>query len=196
MSESEGSETSKIKPHISHNSGKVEWYTPPEIVQAAANAMGGGIDLDVASSSIANQLHKIPRIYTEEDSALAYDVEWIAKRLWLNPPYSRGLVDKFAAKLIYEIAAKRVVKAIWLSNNATETNWCQPLMVASNAICFPSYRFRFLKEDLKTKGRPLQAQMLIGFNVDRLRFKEHFEKYGIVMFPNQSFIRPMYNKLF
>ena len=58
------------KPHVFHNSGENEWYTPAHIVEAARACMGG-IDLDPATSAKAQETVKAEAFYTIGDDALA-----------------------------------------------------------------------------------------------------------------------------
>ena len=67
-------------------STSVEWYTPARYIEAARGVMGG-IDLDPATSALANQTVRAARIFTREDDGLAHD--WQG-RVWLNPPYWQG----------------------------------------------------------------------------------------------------------
>jgi hypothetical protein len=60
-----------------------DYFTPPELVDAAREAMGG-IDLDAASHWVANRTHRIPEYFHINRSA--FDNPWRG-RVWLNPPY-------------------------------------------------------------------------------------------------------------
>lgn len=63
-----------------------DYFTPPELVAAARDAMGG-IDLDAASHPIANRVHRIPDFFHINRSA--FDNDWHG-RVWLNPPYGNN----------------------------------------------------------------------------------------------------------
>ena len=60
----------------------------------------GGIDLDPASSDIAQQTVKTTRYYTIVDDGLSHD--W-SGRVWLNPPYAKTLVELFTEKIARHI---------------------------------------------------------------------------------------------
>jgi phage N-6-adenine-methyltransferase len=164
-------EHKKLTVHVTHATGDNEWYTPESILDLAREVMGG-IDLDPASCSIANERVKATKIHTLEDSGL--DHEWHG-RVWMNPPYAAGLIDKFAAKLRAEVEAGRVKQAIVLVNNATETAWFSDLVEVCRAWCVPRGRIRFIGPNGE-KGAPLQGQAILYMG--NLDFLSRFSSLG------------------
>jgi hypothetical protein len=167
----------KEKAHVSHNSGNMEWYTPPEYIEAATACLGC-IDVDPASCEIANQTVQAVRYYSQEDNGLTQP--WAGK-VWINPPYAQPLILQFAQALLNKFAGGEVESAIWLSNNATETAWFQQLMTAASAICLPKTRVKFLDPAGQPAAQPLQGQVLIYLGPEPDRFAECFEAFGTVL---------------
>lgn len=165
------------KPHVANNSGNNEWYTPPDYIAAAREVMGS-IDLDPASSVIANKTVQAKQFFTADDDGLQQ--EWRGN-IWMNPPYAAELIGKFASKLCLHFFDGDVSEAIVLVNNATETRWFQEMAEAASAICFPKSRVRFLDPAGNPSGAPLQGQAVIymGPNVDS--FKDAFSSFGFVL---------------
>ncbi len=160
-------------PHVIHNSGNNEWYTPSEYIEAAGAVMGG-IDLDPASTAEANKIVKATRFYDVDDDGLQQP--WVG-RVWLNPPYSSDLIGRFCDRLAEHIASGAVPEAIVLVNNATETAWFNTLISSASAVVFPRGRVKFWGPHGQT-GAPLQGQALIYCGPSPATFLEVFACFG------------------
>lgn len=161
------------KPHVSHNSGNNEWYTPPEYIQAAREVMGE-IDLDPASSEIANKMIvKAKRFYSEDNDGLSK--KWRG-RVWMNPPYSSELIGRFTAKLCEHIRSGDITEAVVLVNNATEAAWFEDMADLASTVMFTYSRVKFLDVDLNPRGAPLQGQALLYFGANYKKFIKSFSK--------------------
>lgn len=159
--------------HVSQNTGMPEWYTPPEFIEAARSVLRR-IDTDPASSDIAQKTVKATTYFTVDDDGLAQ--EWIGT-VWMNPPYTAGLVDKFAEKLRQSYESGSVSAAIVLVNNATDTRWFQSLCCAASAVCFPCKRIKFLDQN-GNPGAPLQGQAIIYLGTKHGTFCKEFSAFG------------------
>lgn len=166
-----------MKPHVSHNSGENEWYTPPVFLEAARKTLGQ-IDLDPASNDIAQENVKAKQYFTIDDNGL--DQNWVG-RVWLNPPYSNPEIKQFCEKLIYEIEVGNTTDAIILVNNATETQWGQLLLRNADAVCFPAGRIKYFDQTNQPRMTPLQGQMFVYFGTDSEAFRSNFHTFGTVL---------------
>lgn len=164
-------------PHVTRNTGNDEWYTPGEYVTAARDVLDA-IDLDPASSAAANRTVRAARFYGVDDDGL---VQPWKGRVWMNPPYSTGLVDKFVTRLLEHVATADVTAAVVLTNNATDTRWWQSLARSSSAICLVAGRIRFRGPDGAFAGAGLQGQTIAYLGPDRSRFVERFGAFGVVL---------------
>ena len=161
------------KPHVANNSGINEWYTPPEYIQAARDVMGE-IDLDPASSEIANRIVGAKVFYTADDDGLGW--AWDG-RVWMNPPYSSELIRRFVEKLCYHFETGDVTESIVLVNNATETIWFRNLSNFASAVVFPQTRVKFLDPEGQP-GAPLQGQAVLYLGKNPQLFLRKFSRFG------------------
>jgi phage N-6-adenine-methyltransferase len=164
-------------PHVSHNSGNNEWYTPAEYIEAARRVMNDGIDLDPATTEAANDVIKAAQIFTAADDGLKQ--EW-SGRVWLNPPYAQPIIGKFISKLVAHVQANDLEAAIVLVNNATDTEWFQEMGAFADAICFKNGRIKFWGPD-GMEGSPLQGQAFLYFGTETWRFVKHFSAFGSIL---------------
>lgn len=159
--------------HVSNNSGEIEWYTPDCYIVSARKVMGQ-IDLDPASSEIANKTIKAKKFFDEKSNGLIQ--KWFGC-IWMNPPYSQSLVGEFISKLETETFEQAII----LVNNATETKWGQKLIDLSNVICFHSGRIKFVSPFTKETNSPLQGQMIAYIGKNYKMFIEEFRQYGVCL---------------
>ena len=175
--------------HVRHNSGRVEWYTPVHIIEAARAVMGG-IDLDPASSEAANRIVRAEHFYSRADNGLRPDRPWWG-RIWLGPPFGQPHITRFAERAVLEVESGAVQQLLWLSNNATETAWAQLLLSAAQTACFLAARLSFLNETLRPVGSPLQGQMVLALGaVDIDLFKAEFGVWGACFVNSRLSLRP------
>ena len=159
------------KPTIALSTGNQEWYTPATYIDAA-RAVLGEIDLDPASCEIANQTVKATKFFTADADGL--NQQWHG-RIWLNPPFKAGLIERFVDKLI----ASDFDAAIVLTDNATDTRWFSKLANAADAILFTTGRINFLKSDgSQDEGHHIRGQAFFYFGNRADLFADVFTPFG------------------
>ena len=163
--------TSEQKPPIAYNvNSSVEYFTPTQYIEAARKVLGE-IDLDPASCALANQIVMAKEFFSADNDGL--QKEW-SGRIWLNPPFANGLIEKFVDKLI----ASSFEAAIVLVDNATETRWFQKLAARCNGVVFTTGRINFLKEGTSAAGSPTRGQVFLYFGDDVEKFFSVFKHFG------------------
>lgn len=162
--------------HRAQGTGENEWYTPPEYIAAAREALGT-IDLDPASSEVAQEVVAAVEFFTAEDNGL--EQEWRG-RIWLNPPYAQPLIHQFIEKLCIEHAAARVPAAILLTHNYTDTEWFHLAARSCAAICFTRGRIKFVNPEGEVAA-PTQGQAFFYFGSDVPKFIDAFSTFGIIL---------------
>lgn len=165
-----------IHNHRAQGTGENEWYTPEQYIEAA-RALLGEIDVDPASSELAQKTVKAGRFFTIDDNGL--EQEWNG-RVWLNPPYAQPAIHQFMQKAVDEFQSGRMVEGIALTHNYTDTRWFQVAAKVAEAICFTRGRIGFLSPDGK-KAAPTQGQAFFYFGDRPEDFADSFCKFGFVL---------------
>ena len=163
-------ELKKLPPIAYNRNSTTDWHTPFEYIEAARIVLGG-IDLDPASSELANQTVKATEYFTTDDNGLNH--EWHG-RIWLNPPFASGLIERFVDKLL----ASTFEAAIILVDNATETRWFRKLADNSSAIVFTTGRINFFKGGTHEAGSPTRGQTFFYFGSAPDKFFATFQQFG------------------
>lgn len=162
--------------HRAQGTGENEWYTPVEYIEAAREVLGT-IELDPASSQLAQKTVKAGRYFTIENDGLGQ--AWKGK-IWLNPPYSQPHITKFVEKLAISVERGQVNEAILLTHNYTDTAWFHCAARVCSAICFTRGRIAFVNQKGE-KAAPTQGQAFFYFGANTEHFMSRFCEYGFVV---------------
>jgi site-specific DNA-methyltransferase (adenine-specific) len=132
-----------------------EWRTPP-VLFAALDAVYH-FELDAAATR-ENALCEA--WYTKEMDALWRS--WHGLRVFLNPPYARGLIDRFVTKAADE--AERGALVVAVLRGDFSTSWFWEVKDRARDIVFCRPRFRFVLPDGETKQTPTFGTAIAVFS--------------------------------
>lgn len=162
----------------SQKTGIQDYFTPPEIVDAAREAMGG-IDLDAASHPLANRAHKIADYFHTGRSAFHND--WYG-RVWLNPPYGNNAPWFERIRTFVEsgdVEALCMLSPMW----AFQTALARPVMELTSGLVLLSPTPKFWGNVSPDKTGSNLPHGVIYIGPDVRAFHRSFSRFGIPMRP-------------
>lgn len=162
---------------INQTSGDTEIYTPSAIINAARACMGG-IDLDPASSGVANERVKAARFFTKADNGLRQP--WVGK-VWLNHPFSRAENHLWVQKAIMEAFEGRAHPLCMICFASTSEKWFRPLLCYPQ--CFLSPRTNYLRPDGTIYKGVTKGSVVTYIGPSREAFARAFEGLGVIKVP-------------
>ena len=117
-----------------------ECGTPPEILEAARTALGGGLSLDPCSNAVAQMLVQAETYWTADDDCTSQD--WLAhtglhRSLWCNPPCSAAAMRSIVP-LIVSHAPAFGVGAITLANAVSSRDSVSNVVSYFDHLCAPA----------------------------------------------------------
>lgn len=192
---------------INQDSGDTERYTCPEIM-ARVQTFFGHIELDPASTKLANKTVKASRIITKKGDGLSKD--WKAKNVWLNHPFQKGelackaICKKKACndptytnyrghcitedipsnlhwmeKLISEYHKGNFQESLNITFVNSSETWCQ-LLLREGIQCFVSKRVQYSSPTGKKSSGVTKGSMITYLGSRKEEFKTLFGEIGVV----------------
>ena len=163
---------------VLHANESNEWYTPTIYVEAVRELLGE-IDLDPASSSLANQVVQAARFLTIDNDGLRHP--WPG-RVYLNPPYGFDGQDSnqaiWSGRLIEQYTEGITREAVLLVNATPERRWFQPMW--DYLICFTDHRIRFYRPGTEAH-QPTHGNAFVYFGTQRDHFAAIFRRFGAIV---------------
>jgi hypothetical protein len=151
-----------------------ENYTPAKYVESAREVLGA-IDLDPASCDEAQKTIKAKRYFTMVDDAL--QKQWRG-RVFLNPPYTARVINRFVTRLCNEYGDGSITAAILLTNNGTDTSWWHEAAECCASFCLTKGRVQFYT--VEKVVQPTNGQCFFYFGKHPAKFQKAFSQYGFI----------------
>jgi hypothetical protein len=188
---------------INQTSADTEWYTAPTILNAARLFLNG-IDLDPASSEVANKHVQAKTFYGYKDGEFTDGLfqTWRGK-IWLNHPFGRAeeacgevCVKHLASpshrhhtipfhgnaawitKLNDEVLTDNVTEALCITYACTSEAWFQPLL--KHPQCFLSPRTNYYLPDGTIKRGVTKGSVITYFGDRAFDFVTAFRGMGMI----------------
>lgn len=155
-----------------------EWRTPKPIVVITRKLLGG-IDCDPATNAKAQQTIRARVFYTRRTDGLLPQHRWRG-RVILNPPYSRGLIERFVEKFLAELDAGVMRAGLLIVNASTDTAWFHSV---AERLPFVLTRGRFGFEHDAAGGEQSgarQGQALFGAGMSSAALGQAFAEIGLL----------------
>jgi phage N-6-adenine-methyltransferase len=158
-----------------------EWYTPAWCIKAVREALGT-IDLDPASTPLANRIVQANWIYTEELDGLSQP--WKATTVFVNPPYN-GDAAAWCRKAATEYREGRSKAVILLVFAKLGYQWFEELFDAA-PTCLVRRRISFVRPDGCDAGEAKHGSAFVYFGPEPERFRAAFASVGRVILPTEG----------
>lgn len=153
--------------NVAHEGETNTWFTPREII----DALGGGFDLDPCTQTF-RPFDTATTCICEDQGEDGMAAHWTG-RVWLNPPYGRG-IKGWLEKL------QRHGNGIALVFSRTETEWAQTCLKLADAVNFMRGRVSFIRADGSKSTNAANGSMLLAFGRENVEAIERIP--GVVFY--------------
>lgn len=159
------------------SSAKMDWLTPPEVVDVVRRVSPlGTIALDPCGNRASVVGARRQYLVEDGDDGLALPWHGAGGLVYVNPPYGRSLpawIDKCADEVFDGAEIVALVPA------RPDTLWFRRALRECHALCFWSGRIRFFGA---TAGAPFPSVFLYWHPLGLTRnFREAFKPHGVIV---------------
>ena len=151
-----------------------EYYTPREVLDAVADALGE-IDLDPCAEAHGDRANVPAREhYTKKDDGLSK--QWKG-RVFMNPPYGREVAE-WVSSLVNFHKSGDVPEAIALVASRTDSEWFN--LFNGHSVCFVDHRLKFSGA---ASGAMFPSAIFYLGKAHRAEFARRFSQLGPIRPP-------------